>query len=94
MATSFSYAEERERGPQRIEREAWVAGLFLNVSHEWNNMGKQDFSCQMWLEQGGGGREGIVCPLAICPPPPPPPIPFPFLPTPPPPPPPPTEAQR
>ena len=38
-------------------------------SHEWDNMGKQDFSCQMWLEQGGGGREGIVCPLAICPPP-------------------------
>ena len=35
-------------------------------------MGKQDLSCQMWLEQGGGGREGIVCPLAICPPPPPP----------------------
>ena len=35
-------------------------------SHEWDNMGKQDFSCQMWLEQGGGGREGIVSPLAIC----------------------------
>ena len=38
-------------------------------SHEWDNMGKQDFSCQMWLEQGGGGGEGIVCPLATCPPP-------------------------
>ena len=26
-------------------------------SHEWDNMGKQDFSCQMWLEQGGGRGE-------------------------------------
>ena len=66
-------------------------------SHEWDNMGKQDFSCQMWLEQGGGGREGIVCPLAICPLaicPPLPPSPFP-LPLPAnPPPPPPAEVQR
>ena len=55
---SFSYAEERERerGPRRIEREAWRAGIFLNLRPGWNNMGKQDFSCQKWLEQGGGGE--------------------------------------
>ena len=31
MATSFSYAEERERELRRLEREAWVAGIFLNA---------------------------------------------------------------
>ena len=49
-------------------------------SHEWASMGKQDFSCQMWLEQGGGGREGIVCPWLSAPPL----SPFPSFPNPPP----------
>ena len=37
----------------------------MNLGPGWNNMGKQDFSCQRWLEQGGGRereREGTVCP--------------------------------
>ena len=45
----------------------------MNLSPDWNNMGKQDFSCQKWLEQGGGEereREGIVCPGLSGPPPP------------------------
>ena len=41
-------------------------------SREWDNLGEQDCSCQMWLEPGGGGGEGIVSPLAISPHPPPP----------------------
>ena len=41
----------------------------MNLSPDWNNMGKQDFSCQKWLEQGGGGERerGHSLPWAICP---------------------------
>ena len=44
----------------------------MNLGPGWNNMGKQDFSCQKWLEQGGGGERerGHSLPWAICPPPP------------------------
>ena len=43
----------------------------MNLGPGWNNMGKQDFSCQKGLEQGGEGERerGHSLPWAICPPP-------------------------
>ena len=61
-------AEEGERGPRRIEREAWVTRLFLNAQLWVEQHGRQDYSCQMWLEQEVGEGRALSAPGYLPPP--------------------------